>query len=103
MTPIDQERNPLKWYKEHKDEFPLSTSLYIRYASVQATSVPSERVFNVASMLYDDRPSLLAEKAEKSVVLHDYYHGKDDDSNWRLCSQCKPARYKIMCHNEGHV
>ena len=40
MEPIDEERNPLKWYKEHKDEFPLTTSVYIRLASIQATSVP---------------------------------------------------------------
>ena len=103
VTPIEQERNPLKWYWEHRNEFPLSTKLYIKYASVQATSVPSERVFNIASMTYDDRPLLLPEKAEKTVVVNDYYRSRDNDANFTLCHHCQPARYKIMCLNEQHL
>ena len=71
---IDQERNPLKWFSENRDQFPLVTKLFVKYASIQATSVPSERLFNIASMVFDDRPSLLPEKAEKSVLLNDYYN-----------------------------
>ena len=95
--PIEQEKNPLKWFREHKRQYPLATRIYLKYASIQATSVPSERVFNIASMTFDDRPLLLPEKAEKSVILSDYYRRKDGENNYTLCQICKPARYQIMC------
>ena len=90
-------KNPLKWYRENKDQYPFATKIYIKYASIQATSVPSERVFNIASMTFDDRPNLLPEKAEISVVLSDYYRRKDGKDKFTLCQDCKPARYKVMC------
>ena len=64
------------------------------------TSVPSERVFNMAGMTYEDRPLLKPEKAENSVILSDYYRRKDSKENYTLCQECKPAKYKILCR--GH-
>ena len=82
--PIEQEKNPLKWFREHKSQYPLATRIYLKYASIQATSVPSERVFNIASMTFDDCPLLLPEKAEKTVILSDYYRRKDGKNNYTL-------------------
>ena len=96
-NPIETEKNPLKWYKNNQHNFPLSTKIYLKYASIPVTSVPSECVFNIAGMTYEDRPLLKPEKAEKSVVLSDYYRRKDGKENFVLCQQCKPARYNTMC------
>ena len=43
---------------------------------MHVTSVPSERVFNVAGMTYEDRPLLKPEKAENSVIFQTITEGK---------------------------
>ena len=48
-------------------------------------------------MTFDDRPALLPEKAEKCVVLSDYFRRKDGTEKFTLCQECKPAQYKVNC------
>ena len=40
--------NPLQWWNSHKATFPHLAMLAKKYLCVQATSVPSERVFSAA-------------------------------------------------------
>ena len=80
-NPIDAEKNPLKWYKNNEQNYPFATKLYLKYASIPVTSVPSEKV-------------------EKSVILSDFYRKKVSKDSFVLCQECKPAKYKILC--KGH-
>ncbi|CAJ0902532.1 8394_t:CDS:2 [Entrophospora sp. SA101] len=43
---IPQNTDPLKWWAEKKNEFPLMSELALKYLCVSATSVPSERLFS---------------------------------------------------------
>ena len=95
--PIDVQENPLKWYKENCQDYPLCAKYFANHAAAQATSVASERLFNKAGMIYDEKRSKLSsEKAEKLVYLCDCFENEDDDERFKLCDGCKPLlRYKL--------
>ena len=40
------EKNPLKWWKEHKTVYPLLSGVARKYLCFPATSTPSERLFS---------------------------------------------------------
>jgi len=46
--------NPLEWWRQHKDTFPILAYLAQVYLAVQATSAPSERVFSQASKIINN-------------------------------------------------
>lgn len=53
MLPVEQECNPLFWWREHQEEYPLLSRYVKANFSFQPTSVASESVFN------DDKEVLL--------------------------------------------
>lgn len=59
--------NPLQWWRMFCPEFPTLSKLAKKYLSIQATSVPCERVFSCASN--DHRSSLSPEHAEELIFL----------------------------------
>ena len=106
VSPIDEEKNPLKWYKQNFNTFPYLTKFYLSAASFQATSVASERIFNKDALIYDERRTkILPETSEHLIVLQDYYVSRENDDKFSLCSECpgNRNRYRLTCrkHNSS--
>ena len=128
MLPIDQDSNPMCWWREHCLEYPL-LSLYVKANfSFQPTSVASESVFNddkevnffninlVAPetclfQVYDDRRKrILTGRGEGLVIAQNFIKKRANEEEFRLCKQC-PApqnsdgecKYKIMCPKHQKV
>ena len=51
LRDVNRKKNPLEWWKNHCDQFPLLAVLAKRFLAVQATSASSERVFSHASRI----------------------------------------------------
>ena len=67
---LDNEEDPLSWWREHQRLYPRPAKLAKRYLCIPATSSPSERVFstggNVVTCL---RSSLKPENVDRLVFL----------------------------------
>ena len=48
----EPEGDPLKWWEEHHHLCPAVYELATKYLAISATSAPSERLFNVASIMH---------------------------------------------------
>ena len=109
-TPLETDSNPLNWWKENEKSFPLLAKYVKANAAFQATSVASERIFNVDKLVYDDRrKSLGVETGSGLVIAHDFLMRRKNPAEFRLCPQCPAPQsstgqpcYKINCakHNE---
>ncbi|CAG8494983.1 4223_t:CDS:2 [Scutellospora calospora] len=63
-------QNPLLWWEERKDRYPLLTQLARKYLAVPATSVPSERLFSDAGAhITARRTCLSSDLVEKFLFL----------------------------------
>ena len=108
-TPLDTERNPLIWWRDNHSSFPLLARYVKANGAFQATSVASERIFNVDKLVYDDRrKSLGVETGSGLVIAHDFLMRRKNPAEFRLCPQCPAPQssvgqptYKINCakHN----
>ena len=107
IEPIDNQNNPLVWWRKHEEEFPLLALFMKANASFQPTSLASERCFNKDRMLFGTtRKSITEEHANGMIFLHDYIRKRCDEEAFRLCEQCPSppsdgTNYKITCpkHN----
>ena len=50
MAVADEKLDPINWWKTHKQEFPLLSSLAHNYLAIMATSVPCEQLFSIAGL-----------------------------------------------------
>jgi hypothetical protein len=82
--------NPLEWWRQHKDTFPILACLAKVYLAIQATSASSKRVFSQASKIMNNiRSSLHREMAGKLLFIsqnwlaqsHGYRRYKDEKNN----------------------
>ena len=72
--------NPFKWWDENKGRFPTLAQIARRFLSATATSVPSERLFSQAGLVYEEhRNRILPENAETLLFIKGDYaqFGKD--------------------------
>ncbi|XP_078023596.1 E3 SUMO-protein ligase ZBED1-like, partial [Epinephelus lanceolatus] len=71
MTPaIDEEDDPLAWWKVHKINFPRLCNMARKYLCVPATSAPSERLFSAGGNIVTcTRSSLKPAKVDMLVFL----------------------------------
>ena len=46
---VNQQINPLNWWKTHQTEFPILAKIAKDYLAIQATSVPCEQPFSLAN------------------------------------------------------
>ena len=62
--------NPLSWWKNNENKFPILSKLSKELFGISATSVPSERLFSdVGNLITNKRSSLKPEKVEKLIFL----------------------------------
>ena len=78
--PLDLESDPLKWWLQRHTTYPYISKFLQGIWSLEATSVPSERVFRVAGNVVDEQRSHLLPE----MLI-----------NWYFCS-------KIMCTQSTH-
>ena len=108
-TPLDTGSNPLSWWRENESSFPLLARYVKANGAFQATSVASERIFNVDKLVCDDRrKSLGVETGSGLVIAQDFLMRRENPAEFRLCLQCPAPQssvgqptYKIDCakHN----
>ena len=103
--PIDIKMNPLDWWKQNCGTYPLLAKFVKSNGAFQATSVASERIFNVDKLVYDDkRKRLDVERGSGLVIAQDYLKRRKNQAEFRLCPDC-PApqsekgqpKYRINC------
>jgi hypothetical protein len=71
---LEEDKNPLLWWKEHEHLFPHLQQLAKKYLSIPATSAPSERLFSVGgNIVTDKRHSLSAQHVRALIFLHDNF------------------------------
>ena len=49
---LDSEEDPLKWWREHEEKYPILSQVSKKYLAIPATSSPSERLFSRAGNSY---------------------------------------------------
>ncbi|XP_011408230.1 PREDICTED: zinc finger BED domain-containing protein 1-like [Amphimedon queenslandica] len=66
----DIEKNPLKWWREHKTVYPLLSGVARKYLCFPATSTPSERLFSRSGRIVTPfRASLKPDTVQQLVFL----------------------------------
>src|SRR3954452_7468682 len=69
-TPNDINIDPLMWWKEHQDEYPVLSLIAKDYLIIQATSVAAEQAFSVAgNTITQTRNKLEPETARATLCL----------------------------------
>lgn len=69
---INRENDPLKYWEDHSKVFPGLYKMAMKYLSIPATSVPSERLFSKAGHILSDRRSRLTpKKLDQLIFLSD--------------------------------
>ena len=81
-TPLDTGSNPLSWWRENESSFPLLARYVKANGAFQATSVASERIFNVDKLVCD------VETGSGLVIAHDFLVRRKKPAEFRLCPQC---------------
>jgi len=69
MPYLNCKQSPLDFWKKNKNTFPELYMLQIKYLSVPATSVPSERVFSKAGLITNDRRNRLHPKHLDFIIF----------------------------------
>ncbi|XP_008178503.1 zinc finger BED domain-containing protein 1-like [Acyrthosiphon pisum] len=69
MPYLNRKQSPLDFWKKNKNTFPELYMLQIKYLSVPATSVPSERVFSKAGQITNDRRNRLHPKNLDFIIF----------------------------------
>src|SRR5689334_18882017 len=70
--PANHADDPLAWWRERRNEFPVMATLARKYLACPATSAPCERLWSVAGVTVTaKRGRLAADKIEKLVFAHE--------------------------------
>lgn len=69
MPYLNRKQSPLDFWKKNKNTFPELYMLQMKYLSVPATSVPSERVFSKAGQITNDRRNRLHPKNLDFIIF----------------------------------
>lgn len=61
--------NPLVWWKDHADDFPVVAKLARVFLSIPATSAPSERVWSEASQVISAKRASLSKSISSGIMF----------------------------------
>jgi hypothetical protein len=74
---IDEETEPLLWWRAHTKEYPIISNMARDYLTIQATSVPSEQAFSIAgNTISKTRNRLLPETARACLCMKSWIVNK---------------------------
>ncbi|XP_046685712.1 zinc finger BED domain-containing protein 4-like [Homalodisca vitripennis] len=68
-SPISRKKDPLEWWKCHKNIYPHLATVFIRSCGIVATSVPCERMFSKAGYFISDRRTRLTTKKVNELMF----------------------------------
>lgn len=66
---IGRKENPLKWWKNKKEQYPRLYELAIRRLCIVGTSVPCERVFSKMGQIINERRTRLTSKRVSQIIF----------------------------------
>lgn len=66
---LERTKNPLEYWQQYKQTFPEMYKLSLKYLSIPATSVPSERVFSITGQITNDRRNRLSPKNLDIIIF----------------------------------
>jgi len=69
MPPLDRKKNPLEFWKQYEVTFPELYKMQLKYLSIPATSVPSERVFSKTGQITNERRNRLSPKNLDFIIF----------------------------------
>jgi hypothetical protein len=71
---LDLDKDPLTWWRERTDKYPILSRMARKHLCMQATSVPCERVWSTAgNALTAQRMGLSPKNLESLVLIHENY------------------------------
>lgn len=76
---VKKDEDPILWWKRNQNRFPAVATLAMKYLTIVATSVPSERLFSQAGFLISQQRSrLLPSRVNDMLFLNSYlkFEGK---------------------------
>ena len=66
---MSNEKDPIRWWGENQNAFPLLSKLARQYLAYPPSSVASERLFSEAGQIYDERRNrLLGENPREAFI-----------------------------------
>jgi len=69
IPPLDRKKNPLEFWKQYEVTFPELYKMQLKYLSIPATSVPSERDFSKTGQITNERRNRLSPKNLDFIIF----------------------------------
>jgi hypothetical protein len=66
--PVDNNVDPLVWWKIHEKDYPVLSQMAKDYLTIQATSVPSERAFSISGLTISKTRNRLDPETARAII-----------------------------------
>ena len=74
---VSRKEDPLVWWKDNRNQFPILAKLAREYLAIPAMSTPSERIFSSAGYVSSQRKSrLIGEHVNQLVFLNKHVNNR---------------------------
>ena len=67
-SPVDNNADPLIWWKTHEKDYPVLSQMAKDYLTIQATSVPSERAFSISGLTISKTRNRLDPETARAII-----------------------------------
>ncbi|CAJ0588374.1 unnamed protein product [Cylicocyclus nassatus] len=95
------ESNPVTWWHNHQQQFPILASSALEYFAAPCTSVDSERLFSTAGIIFGNkRRQRLLGKTARLFLMINANTNKDTSRACKAWSQREVERYG--CHGSSN-
>ena len=65
---VDNNTDPLIWWKIHEKDYPILSQIAKDYLTIQATSVPSERAFSISGLIISKTRNRLDPETARAII-----------------------------------